>query len=509
MRNQKILKNTLFLYIRQIAIVALNLYAVRVLLNTLGIDDYGVFTVVAGFVMLLTFLPGTLASATQRFFSYALGQQDQEKLNKTFSVNWMLYALTAVVIVTCLETIGFWYLTEHIKLPVERKDAAITLYHFTVASFALSVFSAPFIAILIAHEDMQFYAVISIVEAILKLCAAVLLSYLPWDKLALYGQLLLAVSILNVILFMSVCLKKYAECQFKYLYWDYILVKEILGFTGWTMFGQVSTVFRNQAVTVLLNQFFNPATVAARAISMTVANQVTVFAQNFNMGLYPSIIKTYASDQKKEMFSLINNGSKLTFFLMWLFALPLMIKMEYLLALWLKAPPPEAVVFTQLAVVEALIMSISLPIGTAARAPGKMKLYELSLGSIQVLIFFASWLVLKAGYPAEFVFYVAIIANVLMFKVRLLLVNRLIGLPIRPFYKQVVLPITLVMVISAIPSILLGRQLTEGFIATIFLFLCSMILSITSMYYLGLDRLWRKKTKDMLFTKLNKMRGLK
>lgn len=497
----------MYLYVRQILIVVLNLYALRVVFNTLGVNDYGVFTVVAGFVTLLTFLPGTMASATQRFFAFALGQADQEKLNKIFSVNWLLYGLIAIAIVLTLETAGLWYVSNQLNLPDERRAAAYILYHFTIASFALSVFSSPFMAILIAHEDMHWFALISIVEAVLKLAAAISLSYLPFDNLPLYGMLLLGVAGVNTTLYIFICLRKYTECQFRKIYWDTVLIKEILGFTGWTLLGQVSTVARNQAITILLNQFFNPATVAARAIAMTVASQVMVFAQNFNTGMYPSIIKTYATDQKKEMLNLVTNGSKLTFFLMWIFALPLIIEMENILALWLGAPPPAAVLFTQLAIVEALIMSISLPIATAARAPGKMKLYELTLGSIQLLIFIACWIVLKAGYPAEAVFYVAIIANILMFKVRLLLVNKLVSLPILPYYKQVLFPVLGVVIISSLLTIILRALLPDGLFYSALLIAFSMFVSTGCMYYLGLDRLWRQKCKTLVTNRLSKVWG--
>lgn len=507
MSNQRILKNTLFLYIRQILIIGVNLYALRIVLNTLGVDDYGIFTVVGGFVTLLAFLPGTMASATQRFFAVALGQKDQEKLKKTFSANWLLYVLIALVILLVLETVGFWYVSEHLSIPENRVKAAKSLYHFVVASFALSVFSSPFMAILIAHEDMHLYALISIVEAILKLAAALLLFYLPWDRLPLYGQLLMLVAALNTTLYVTVCLKKYAECQFRTIHWDTALVREILGFTGWTLFGQLTTVFRNQAVTVLLNQFFNPATVAARAIATTVASQVMVFAQNFNTSLYPPIIKSYSAEQKKEMLSLVTNGSKLTFFLMWVFALPLLIEMDTILGLWLRTPPEASVMFTRLAIVEALIFAISLPIATAARAPGKMKLYELSLGSIQMLIFLASWMVLKAGHPAESVFIIAIVANLLMFKVRLLFVSKLVGLPIGPYYKQVVIPTILVVGASSLPILLLREWLSTSFLSSLLLVMCSFMLTTLCMYYLGLDPVWRAKSKQLLFYRLSKLRG--
>lgn len=505
-KNRKILKNTLALYVRQVLIVFVNLYVLRVVLTTLGVEDYGIYSVVAGFVTLLTFLPGTMASATQRFFSFALGQASHEKLKQIFSANWLLYAAISLIALLVFETIGLWFVKEHLSIPPERFAAALTLYHLTALSFIVSMFASPFMAIMIAHEDMHFYALLSIIEAMMKLVAAYLLLYITWDKLELYGQLILAVALINTAIYIIVCLRKYAECQFKKIYWNNSLVKEILGFTGWTLFGQVTTVFRNQAVTVLINQIFNPATVAARAVAMRVASQALVFSQHFNTGLYPPIIKTYAANQKDEMLSLVLNGSKLTFFLMWFFALPLLIEMETILKLWLKIPPPEAVLFTQLAIIESLILSLSLPLATAARAPGKMKFYELSLGIIQVGIFLVSWLILKAGCAPSSVFIVAIAANTLMFKVRLVIVKKLVQFPMAPYYKIVILPVSIVILVSFLSAAAIKHWMPDTLFYTALVVLMCMTISTASMYFIGLDRGWRKKMREMLASRVARLR---
>lgn len=504
MSNNKILKNTLALYTRQIIIVLISLYTVSVVLNALGIENYGIYSVVAGFVALLAFLPGTMASATQRFFSFAMGQKDELKLKQTFSVNWIMYAGIAIFALIILYTVGLWFVTEYLKIPDDRYEAAISLYKTVVISFVFSIFSSPFIAIIIAHEDMHLFAFISVVDAILKLSAALLINHVQGDVLELYGMFLLITAAVTTSTYIIVCIKKYAECQFKKLYWDKMLLKEIIDFTGWTLMGQLSTVFRNQAVTVLINQLFNPATVAARTIALIVAGQVMVFSNNLNIGLYPPIIKSYAAGQKQDMLSLISNGSKLTFFLMWVFALPMILEMNTILSIWLKTPPPEALLFTQLALIESLILSISLPITTAARAPGKMRLYELSLGSIQILIFIFSWIVLKLGYSAASVFIVAIIANVIMFQVRLIIVNKLIDLPLGPYYKGVLIPVMLVILLSALPSIGIHYLLPQGFLPTVIVIMVSMVSATISMYFIGLDENWRVKIKQVLLNKLFK-----
>lgn len=502
MSNKKILKNTLALYTRQIIIILITLYSMRVVLNELGVEDYGVFSVITGFVTLLAFLPGSMASATQRFFSFAMGQKDPLKLKQTFSVNLIMYAAVALIAYTLLQSIGFWYVSDYLKIPDDRFNAAIELYHYTSLSFVFSIFTAPFIAILIAHEDMHLYAMISVIDAVLKLTAAISLAYVSQDLLVYYGIALLVISALITLIYISICLKKYAECQLRKLYWSPAMLKEIWGFTVWTLLGQVSTVFRNQAVTVLVNQMFTPTTVAARAIALNVASQVAVFSSNLNTGLYPPIIKSYAANQKDEMMGLVFNGSKLTFFLMWVFALPILLEMETVLTLWLKNPPVEAIFFTRLAIIESLVFALSMPLATAARAPGRMALYEVILGSIQIAIFFVSWWVLSLGYSAEWVFYVAIVANVLMFKVRLFLVNYLTGLPVLAYYQKVVLPVLAVLVVSTLLSVFLSTNLPDNLYASALIVLFSVGASTVAMYYLGLDKDLRDKVVNVLAHKL-------
>ncbi|HHT04351.1 MAG TPA: polysaccharide biosynthesis protein, partial [Bacteroidales bacterium] len=293
--------------------------------------------------------------------------------------------------------------------------------------------------------------------------------------------------------------------QYKRFYWDRGLFHEIVGFTGWTLFGQITTVGRNQAVTILLNQVFNPVVVAARAIAMNISSQIMVFSSNFNIGLYPPIIKSYAANDKKHMFSLISNGSKITFFLMWVFALPFFLEMETILNIWLKNPPIEAVLFTRLALVEVLINSISMPIATAARAPGRMKVYELTLGIIQIGIFVASWIALKFGGAPYSVFVVAIVANIVMFMVRLLIVRSLIGLSLRPFFREVVYPLLLMVLISTLPSFAIYYYLPEGFVYTIISILLSVIITTTSMYYIGLDKAYRNKVRSVVGNRIKKI----
>ncbi len=501
--NKRIAKNTLMLYARQILILLVSLYTVRVVLNVLGVEDYGIYNVVGGVVSLFSFLSSSMASATQRFFSFALGQKDTEKLKRTFSVNLIIYIAIAVIAFILLETAGSWFINQQLKVPQGRFEAARWVFHFSIFTLIATIFTSPFMAIIIAHEDMHIYAYVSIVEVTLKLGIVFLLMYLPWDKLEIYGVLVFAVSIINAIIYIGICIKKYTECQFRNLYWDKGLLHEIIDFTGWTLFGQLTTVLRNQAVTILLNQVFTPVIVAARVIATQITNQVNIFSNNFNVGLYPPIIKSYAANEKKNMSLLIFNGAKITFFLMWVFALPLFIEMDTILHVWLKTPPGGAILFTRLALIEVLINSISLPITTAARAPGRMKTYELTLGFLQMSILFIDWLVLKMGSAAYSVFIVAIGVNLIMFIVRLLIVNKLIDFPLLPFFKQVVLPVLSVMLLSTILSMAIHWILPKGIVFAGVSVLSSMLFATICMYLLGLNKTWKTKVRQIAINKIH------
>lgn len=503
-QNRRVLKNTLVLYVRQIVLILINLYTLRLLLNALGVQDFGIYTVVAGIVALASFLPSAMSSATQRYFSFALGRNDQAGLTRIFSVNLLIYIGISLLALVVLESAGLWFVHENLNVPAERIEAAKALYQISIFTFISTLLASPFMAIIIAHEDMELYAYVSLYEAFAKLAAALAITFAPWDKLPTYGTGLLLASITTTLIYLIICKRRYPACTFQRSALDRATFSEILSFTGWTLFGQLTTVARNQAVTILLNQAFSPAVAAARAIAVTVANQVNIFSTNFNTSLYPPIIKHYSANQKEEMFSVLIWGSKLTFFLMWVFALPLFLEMETILKLWLVTPPAEAVYFSQLALIETVIMAVSLPLTTAARAPGQMRLYELTLGTIQLLILLASWILLAMGQSAASVFYVAILANVVMFFVRLFMISKLIGLQTLLFLRKVALPTLYVVLSSSTISKLIDINSQFGLTGSIVTIVSSIAISTIAMYRLGLQKSERLKIRNLIKSKISK-----
>lgn len=501
--NKRIAKNTVMLYIRQLLTMLVSLFTVRIVLDVLGVEDYGIYSVVAGVVALFSFLSGSMAGATQRFFSYALGEKNQDKLNKTFSSNIIIYVIIAIFAVILLETAGLWFFEYKLTIPLERQEAASIVYHLSVLSFVATIFSAPFMSIMIAHEDMHYYAYISIFEVIFRLLGVYFLYTVSADKLKLYAILLTGISFINTGIYIFICVKKYAECQFKKMYWDSFVIKEILNYTGWALFGSITTIMRMQAVTILINQFFNPTVVAARAIASQIDGKINLFSAGFNTSLYPPIIKAYATEEKEKMYTLVFAGSRLTFFLMWVFALPLFLAMEPILELWLKQVPPYTVLFTRLALIESMITAVSYPVMTAARAPGKIRAYELILGSMQIGLFIVAWFVLEKGGEAHTVYYVAITINILMFFIRLYLAKQLSGLPIMGFLKNVILKVMIIATISFCCSYLIYQSSPKSWLFIGVSITFSVFISSILMYFLGLNKEWRKRLKDALINKLS------
>lgn len=491
--SKRIAKNTLMLYFRQILIMLVSLYTVRVILNTLGAVDYGIYNVVAGVVTMFSFLSGAMATASQRYFAFEMGRGDEEALKKTFSVTLCIYLLLIAIIVFFAETVGLWFVHYRLVIPAERFTAAKWIYQFSILSFIVSLITAPYMAAIIAHENMKIYAYMSIVEAVLKLMIVFVLRILPYDRLIVYGILLFSVTFINTAIYRAYCKRHYSECVFHPV-WNKEMFREIWGFTGWSLFGTFSTMARTQAITVLVNQFFTPVVVAARSVSSQITGALNVFSSNFNTSLYAPIVKEYAGGHKKATYALIFSGCKMTFFLMWVFALPLFLRMEYVLTLWLKHLPEYVVLFARLSLIEALITSISLPLMTAARASGKVRAYELILGTMQLLMFVASyvWLKFFNGGP-ETVFITAIILVSCMFFARILIVRRLTGLPVWEFVIKVFLPVGFISLLSLFPTVLADRYLPQNFIALCLVSGLSVVISSVLMFFIGLNADMRTK----------------
>ena len=439
--TSRLATNTAMLFMRQIFTIVINLFTVRVLLNQLGIEDFAIYNVILSVVMLGSFLTLSLSTIIQRYFAFAMGSSSQFTLKQVHDAGLLLSIGAALVSLVLLATAGTWFVSSELVIAPDRFEAAQILFYLLCGAFALSIFSTFHSSVILAHEDMHAYAWISIADAVLRLGAAVALVFLDAGQLVAYGVLLVVVALILGINYFAYCVRKYEECRIASIRLEIPVMRNMLSFGGWTMFGQLTTVSRSQAVTILINQAFSPATVAARAIATVVSTQLLAFSRNFSSALHPPIIKAYASGEAERTYEFVFFGSKVTFYLVWMASLPLIAVAPGALRIWLGDPPSEAVLFTQLALVENAIVAISLPLMTIARATGKIRLYELTLGTLQALVLVLSWVSILAGAPAYVVYIIAIGINLVMYGVRIWLAKRLADLPIASYFRRVLAPV--------------------------------------------------------------------
>jgi O-antigen/teichoic acid export membrane protein len=489
------------LYFRQALIMLVSLYTVRVVLNTLGVEDYGIYNVVAGIVTVFGFLNGIMAAALQRYFSFEIGRRDFERLEKIFSLSITIYVLIIILVVLMAETIGLWYVNEKLIVPIERKGVVQWIYQLSIISFMFSIITTPYMAAIIAHEDMNIYAYVSIAEAVLKLISVFILRFVSLDKLLLYGILMCTVVLINTGIYRTICHRKYQECRFRF-YWDGSLFKEIAGYTCWHLFGAIGGLSKFQGITILLNQFFNPAVVAASAVAASVNHAVASFSNNFIVAIQPQITKNYAAGNESEALRIAFRGAKGAYFLMYLFTLPLVLEMPLILSVWLKNPPAYAALFTRLVLIDVLINSAGLLLGTVSLATGKIKLYNSVLGSIQIFNFPVSLLVLWLGAPAYSVVVVSIGITFLVFVFRFPLLKRLISFSIRQFFKEVIVPILLASVVSAILPIILHSIMNQSIPRLFVVIITSILSSYGCIYFLGLDSIERKSIRSEIVKRI-------
>ena len=378
--NKRILKNSLFLYIRMIVIMCVNLYVVRLILDLLGVEDYGINNVIYGLVAMFSFLNGTLATSSQRYFSVALAEGNQDKLKKVFSLNVTVFLIFASIVVVLSETIGLWYVNNKMTIPTERLSASNYIYQLSIIAFVLNLLQVPLNALVIAHEKMKVFAYIGIGEALFKF-VIVLALLLPTDKLMIYGSMNLLVTLFVFFAYYVFCRRNFSESKY-ILYWNTQEAKDIASFSGWHLLGTISVVVRGQGINLLINAFFNPAVNGARAIAVQIDQAINQLSQNFFVAVKPQIYKNYATKQHEAFITLIFNSTIICTGLVSLISIPMIINADFILGLWLKSVPKYTIIFTQLVLFNSIVDSTSNPSICAALATKKIKIFYLITGSL-------------------------------------------------------------------------------------------------------------------------------
>src|SRR5690554_3152106 len=452
--SKTIAKNTLFLYFRMFLVMGVTLYMSRIVLEQLGVSDYGIYSLVGGIVALFGFLNSSMSSATQRYLAFDLGKKDEKRLQKTFSVTLTIHMVIAILILIIAETVGLWYVNYKVVLPPDRLFAANVVYQFSVLTALIGIIQVPYDSLIIAYEKMNVYAYISIIEVGLKLGLVFLLVIYGGDKLMAYAAMMFLVSLIIRIAYQIYCRKNYKASKYKYEY-DKIYFKELISYSGWNLFGGIASVSRGQGINIVLNLFFGTVVNAAYGLTLQVQGAVNQFVTNFQKAVNPQIIKTYSEGNLERMHNLIIQSSKFSFLLMFLLVAPILFNTDYILNLWLKNPPEHTAIFVQLSLIGILIDCISGPLMVAVQATGKIRNYQIVIGSLIILTLPIAVLWLYLGGRPEVVFYSVILINILSFTFRVFFLNSLLGLNITEFLKMVLFRMVLVSATVYIAFILL------------------------------------------------------
>lgn len=466
--------------------MAISLFTSRVILNTLGVEDYGIYNVVGGVVAMFGFINGSMSSATQRYITFALGKEDKNRLQKVFSTTLQIHTLIAGIIVLLGETIGLWFLYNIIQIPADRMDAAFWILQCSIMSTVIMIISVPYNADIIAHEKISAFAYISILEVILKLAIVYMLVVFPFDKLILFAFLMLAVQLLIRFCYSIYCNRHFEETKYKHVC-DKDLFKEMIEFAGWSMFGNLSAILYGQGLNILLNVFFGPVVNAARAVALQVQNAIQGFVGNFQMAINPQITKTYARGDMSDMHKLMFRSARFSFFLLFFLSLPVLFETNFILTIWLKTVPENTVTFLRIIICTSLIYSLANPLIIANQATGKVKKYQAVCGTILLLILPISYVCLLLGCPAYTVFIVHFIIESVTQVARMIMLRPLIGIRLRDYFQHIYAKVLLVVAVSVFLPSLAYFNMEDNFLRFLSVGTLCVISVSASVYILGLS----------------------
>ena len=485
--NKRIAKNTMLLYFRMIFIMVISLFTSRINLQSLGVENFGIYNVVGGVVAMFSVFSGSLSVSISRFITYELGKGNQEKLKKVFSTAVSIQIFLAICITILAEIIGIWFLNNKMNIPADRLNAANWVMHFSILAFAVNLISVPYNAAIIAHEKMGAFAYVSVFEVVAKLGITYYLFISPFDKLKTFAVLLFALSIALRLIYGVYCKRNFQECSYHFIL-DRDLIKQMTGFAGWSLFGLVAYSGYNYGLNILLNLFFGPVVNAARGIAFQVQNAVQGFSNNFQMALNPQIIKSYAQNDLKRMHQLIFASSKYAFFLLFFLSLPIIIETPMILSVWLTEVPDHTVNFIRLILALITFDSLGSSISIASQASGKIKKYQIWVGGIMMMIVPVAYICLKIGTNPESVYIVYFIVCIIAHVVRMMIIKPIIKLSLREYLHKVLFRLATVTVCSSILPIMAYKLLPVTMLSLIFVCLLCVITVAASVYLLGLEQ---------------------
>lgn len=445
--NKRILKNTIFLYVRMIILLIVSLYTSRIVLDKLGVEDFGIYNVVAGFVMMLVFFRSSLSNVTQRFLNIELGKGDYKRAQQIFCQHFLLYLCIIAVFLIIGETVGLYFVSHKLVIPSERLDAAIMAYHFALVSVCFTLFGIVFDSAIIAHEDMKVYSVIGVIEGLAKLAVAFAISIVAYDRLVTYALLLMMLVAFVQLYYCCYCQRRYEECRFV-LFWDRKTLHQIFPFMGWNFVGTIIYMLKDQGLNILMNIFFGPTVNAARAVSYQINGAIVNCNSNFVTSVQPQIVKSYASGDISYLNTLFFKSTKYSLLLMWVLCLPVMLYMSELLSLWLKVVPNDTAIFTIWVLIDSILATMTNAPWIITMATGKLRRYVLHSNMVLIMIFPLAYIAFKLGAPPLAAFVIIVIVRVLQLAAILIEVNSQIHFGLNNYFKSIIAPVLMVIALS-------------------------------------------------------------
>lgn len=484
--TRRIARNTLMLYLRMLFSMVVSLYTSRLVLQTLGEEDYGIYNVVGGVVAMFSLLSGSLSSSVSRFLTFELGRENEAGLKRIFATSLSIHLVLALAIFVLVETVGVWFLNTHMTIPPERLTAANWVLHASVFTFAVSLLSVPFNASIIAHERMTTFAYIGILDTLLRL---LIVLQVAWgagscDRLILYAWLLAGEGVLKQLIYWMYCRRNFAECRFV-VHFDPQYWRSLSSFAGWNFIGCTAALLKDQGVNILLNLFFGPIVNAARGIANTVNNVLASFSNNFMMVLNPQITKSYAAGERDYMFSLVERGSRFSYYILLVLALPVLFETEFVLGLWLKEYPAHTVNFVRLILLLTLCDILSNTLITLQSATGRIRTYQIVVGGALLMNFPLSYLFLQLGFAPESTMMVALGVSICCLMLRLLFLRSMAGLPVRRYLCRVCLNVLLVSAAAAVVPGVVYMQMPDGFVRFAVMCVLTVLCTLASIYRVG------------------------
>ena len=499
--NKQIAKNTLYMYLRMLITTIISLYTSRIVLNVLGVVDFGIYSVVGGIVTLFIFLNGALSSATQRFIAFELGKNNAQKLHETFNMCMNVHVIITLLIIILAETIGLWLVLYELVIPAERMETAIWVYQCSVAVAALTVVQVPYNAAISAHERFDIYATLSIIDAFFKLGIVFLIQYLSGDLLLYYAIMILLAHILQFVLYRDYCRRKLAECRYHF-FWNKNLFNQIFKYTSWSLIGNIADTLSDQGVNILLNIFFGPVVNAARGIAVQIKTQVSAFVTNFQSASNPQIVKLYSVSEMNQMINLVIKTSKISFFLFFLVMFPLCLEMKTILILWLKTPPNYLYEFSIIVLTTVLLQSVGGTLQMAIQASGKIKTYHLTVSITKLLCIPIAYIGLRNGASPIFPLLIVMAIYFSVVGINIYLVKKIMDFPVLRYVKEVIAKDIEVFCLSSIAPLIFVYFTNETLLRLPFTFLIATISICSFCYFRGFDKQERIWIKNLVISKI-------